>query len=554
MVFRFLIFIVLAVTVHAVFLSDEETTNGNGRIMGGTAQTFTAMASIRVFALQGDFHVCGGFIVSPQFVVTAAQCTHQRVASLLRVRVGSNSINPPRLHQIRCIRYFNDSAGSFNPTTKENDIALLRMETNIVLDATTSAIGMAMPNSFNDPPVDVHIFGWGATTAGGALQTTLRRGIFRVASLANCRLNFPAVVRSSILDSHMCTSWAGRATCAGDIGGPIVHQNQVVGIVSWVDPCTGGQVNVNTRMSVFSTWINTAIFVTQECPTCMKVITIKQINTIVLPLIYLYTFCTGRATCAVTAHAVLLSDEETTNRNGRIMGGTAQTFTAMASIRVFALQGDFHVCGGFIVSPLFVVTAAQCTHQRNPSQLRVRVGGNTINPPRLHQIRCIRYANDSAGSFNPTTKENDIALLRMETNITFDATTSAIAMAFPNTFNDPPVEVNIFGWGASTTGGNLQNTLLRGIFRVTSLANCRLSFPPVMRGLILNSHMCTAWAGRATCTGDVGGPIVHQNQVVGIVSWVDPCTGGQVNVNTRMSDFSFWITTLMLTNPECPNI
>ncbi|CRL05557.1 CLUMA_CG018167, isoform A [Clunio marinus] len=267
MVFRFLIFIVLAVTAHAVLLSDEETTNRNGRIMGGTAETFTAMASIRIFTFQGDFHMCGGFIVSTQFVVTAAQCTFQRNPSQLRVRVGSNSINPPHLHQIRCIRYANDLDVSFNPTTRENDIALLRMSTNIVLDATTSAIGLAMPNSFNDPPVDVHIYGWGIASPGGSVQTTLHRGVFRVTSLANCRMSFPSTVRGSILDTNLCTSWAGRATCSGDIGGPIVHQNQVVGIVSWVDQCTAGQINVNTRMSDFSTWINTAILINQECPT-----------------------------------------------------------------------------------------------------------------------------------------------------------------------------------------------------------------------------------------------------------------------------------------------
>lgn len=46
----------------------------------------------------------------------------------------------------------------------------------------------------------------------------------------------------------------------GDAGGPIIFNNRVVGIISWVEPCFGGTVNVNTRIATYVDWIISTIF------------------------------------------------------------------------------------------------------------------------------------------------------------------------------------------------------------------------------------------------------------------------------------------------------
>lgn len=42
---------------------------------------------------------------------------------------------------------------------------------------------------------------------------------------------------------------------SGDAGSPIFFSGQLIGIASWVEPCTGGQTNVNTRISAYRDFI-----------------------------------------------------------------------------------------------------------------------------------------------------------------------------------------------------------------------------------------------------------------------------------------------------------
>lgn len=49
-----------------------------------------------------------------------------------------------------------------------------------------------------------------------------------------------------------------------------------------------------------------------------------------------------------TAYSMIPFDENSLERDNRIMGGARRANTAVASLRTRTVQGNFHICGGFI--------------------------------------------------------------------------------------------------------------------------------------------------------------------------------------------------------------
>lgn len=93
---------------------------------------------------------------------------------------------------------------------------------------------------------------------GGSKSEQLRHvGIWTV-NQNTCRSRY-APLGNSVTDNMVCSGWlnvGGRGQCSGDGGGPLLHNNVVVGVSSWGYLC--GQANypdVNTRVSRFTSWI-----------------------------------------------------------------------------------------------------------------------------------------------------------------------------------------------------------------------------------------------------------------------------------------------------------
>jgi len=225
--------------------------------MSGNIAQLTAMASIRASV---NVFLCGAFIIHNSWLLTAAQCVFERFPNNTIVSSGSNALNPTIIHSVTPGTEANPRGGivvhnEFGFPHMRNDIALIRVTTPIVFNAATSLIPIDF-GLIGSGIVDVEIFGWGRTAANGGLQASLRSAVFRVVPfLTTCWEVFPIQLRNYITENHFCASWAARATCPGDEGGPVIFEGRVVGIASWVQPCAAGQTNVNTRMSSYQDWI-----------------------------------------------------------------------------------------------------------------------------------------------------------------------------------------------------------------------------------------------------------------------------------------------------------
>lgn len=63
---------------------------------------------------------------------------------------------------------------------------------------------------------------------------------------------------SHLVGDHTICAFSGRhgeGMCHGDSGGPLVNGNQLIGIVSWGEPCAAGRPDAFTRVSYFASWI-----------------------------------------------------------------------------------------------------------------------------------------------------------------------------------------------------------------------------------------------------------------------------------------------------------
>lgn len=115
---------------------------------------------------------------------------------------------------------------------------------------------------------------------------------------------------------------------------------------------------------------------------------------------YLYS-CNPSAACGCSTNSALVN---------RIVGGEAANSSVWGWIVSIYIAPGF-LCGGSILSSTWVLTAAHCLDTTNASQVLVFAGSNAVWSGQSRSVsRMILHAG-----YNSGTKENDIALLELDT-------------------------------------------------------------------------------------------------------------------------------------------
>lgn len=236
----------------------------------------------------------------------------------------------------------------------------------------------------------------------------------------------------------------------------------------------------------------------------------------------------------------------------RIIGGepsTPGTWPWMVSIesKGAASPYDGHFCGGSLIAPQWVLTAAHCLVDESAANLVVRVGGYDLSSAKTAGTLGTPDQILVHPRYDADTMDNDIALLHLTTALS-NAPAALIAANAMSQIADNTL-LTTMGWGNTSTTASVYPTRLQQVqVPLVNQSQCAQAYAqtgPAITGNMLCAGLLEK-GGKDSCQGDSGGPIVLGSDStaaqVGIVSFGEGCAEpGFPGVYTRLSNYHAWM-------------